>query len=206
MSEILKVFNQNYQLIGKATRQQVHAEGLWHETFHCWLFRYTNQQVEVLLQHRSSTKADFPNLLDISAAGHLLADEAVVDGVREIQEELGLVVRLADLVPLGIFPMAYQIDNFFDREFTNIFALEIELEPSEFDLQEAEVQGMYYCNLLALEKLLHNQIDSIDVSGFKRGKKGNREATLSLTKTDICAQSLPYYDFLFEQMKKMVDL
>jgi hypothetical protein len=60
-TEQLKIFDENRNPIGVASREDVHRLGYWHETFHCWF-------------------------VDITAAGHLMADESVEDGVREIKE------------------------------------------------------------------------------------------------------------------------
>lgn len=200
MTEILTIFNGNHQKIGTASRQKVHRVGLWHETFHCWLYRYYDGQLQVLLQHRSGKKADFANQLDITAAGHLLADESIADGVREIQEELGLTIAFTDLISLGCFPVTYEIEDFIDREFCHIFALEVATEMPEFELQETEVQGLYYCNLSDLERLLKNQTVQLELSGLKRGETGNVATCLSVSKSDVCAHFLPYYDYLFREL------
>jgi hypothetical protein len=34
LNEIFDVFNEQMVRIGEATRQSVHAQGLWHQTFH----------------------------------------------------------------------------------------------------------------------------------------------------------------------------
>ncbi len=35
--EQLKVFDEKYTYLSNENRDKVHREGLWHETFHCWL-------------------------------------------------------------------------------------------------------------------------------------------------------------------------
>ncbi|WP_372454640.1 NUDIX hydrolase, partial [Priestia aryabhattai] len=76
--------------------------GLWHQTFHCWIYRVVNDQIEMLFQKRHPQKDTCPDLLDITSAGHLLASEQPCDGVRELEEELGLSVSFEELDKLGV--------------------------------------------------------------------------------------------------------
>ncbi|WP_223260763.1 NUDIX hydrolase [Bacillus sp. LNXM65] len=92
--EKLNILNEQHEAIGVAPRSDVHAQGLWHETFHFWLLKKELDTVYLYFQLRSPAKKDFPSLFDITAAGHLLANEQPSDGVREVEEELGLTVPL----------------------------------------------------------------------------------------------------------------
>ncbi|GAE07454.1 hypothetical protein [Paenibacillus sp. JCM 10914] len=101
-SEVLAVFDGDHRRIGTATRDEVHRQGHWHEAFQCWFIKKEEGIERIYLQLRSTDKKDHPNLLDITAAGHLLATETVMDGIREIQEEIGVDVAYDDLIPLGV--------------------------------------------------------------------------------------------------------
>lgn len=35
--EVFDVLNEQMIKVGEATRQKVHGQGLWHQTFHCWI-------------------------------------------------------------------------------------------------------------------------------------------------------------------------
>src|SRR5690625_3509946 len=69
--EMLNIFDDHKQPIGVATREEVHRMGYWHETFHCWFITLEGNQEYIDFQLRSPQKQDYPNLLDITAAGHL---------------------------------------------------------------------------------------------------------------------------------------
>ena len=101
MSELFDVYDEALNHIGVKARADVHRDGDWHQVFHCWVIgRDVDGDAFVILQKRAP-KADYPGKIDISAAGHLEAGETVRDGVREIEEELGLQVQFEDLIPLG---------------------------------------------------------------------------------------------------------
>src|SRR5690606_34920459 len=115
--EMLKIFDSDKNHIGIATREEVHRLGHWHEAFHCWFIsKEEGGKYYIYLQLRSSKKKDYPNLLDITAAGHLLAHETILDGVREIKEEIGIEVLPNQLELLGSIDYCVEKENLIDRE------------------------------------------------------------------------------------------
>lgn len=137
--EWIKVFDENFQWIGEDTRENVHQQGKWHETFHCW---FVDRQF-IYVQKRSDAKSDFPSLFDITAAGHLEATEKVEDGVREIEEELGVNVQFSRLTSVGVVRDIIKLPGFCDYEFAHVFIYVSSFEPTDFILQEGEVDSIH---------------------------------------------------------------
>ena len=101
--EQLDIYDDTGRHVGIKGRDAVHRDGDWHQVFHVLIVRPgADRGPTVVLQRRSDAKAAFPGLIDLSATGHLEAGERPRDGVRELTEELGIVVEPADLVPLGV--------------------------------------------------------------------------------------------------------
>ena len=90
-------------------KSEAHRLGLWHRCFHCWICGSDPEGFYLLLQRRASTKDTWPDYLDITAAGHLSAGEETLDGLREVEEELGLQVNPERLVPLGTHKIEQQL-------------------------------------------------------------------------------------------------
>lgn len=98
--ELFDVVNANDQVIGQATRKEVHAQGLMHRAVHILVF---NKKHDCLLQKRSLFKDRQPGVWDSSAAGHLDAGEDYeTAAARELEEELG--IRDAKLIEVGSLP------------------------------------------------------------------------------------------------------
>ncbi|MFC5603590.1 NUDIX hydrolase [Sporosarcina koreensis] len=157
MAERLKVFDENYTYIGEETREAIHKKGLWHETFHCWLVDETN----VFIQKRSSSKKDFPSLYDITAAGHLLVDEDIMDGIREVEEELGIQVDLSKLKRMGFVRDVIRLPDFIDKEFANVFLYQSSFAPNDFTLQQEEVESIHSVPIKDLQALFRGEVDEI---------------------------------------------
>jgi isopentenyldiphosphate isomerase len=118
--ELLDVFDEQGRHVGTKRRADVHRDGDWHLAFHLWVVRAEG----VLLQRRAASKASWPGRLDASAAGHLLAGEAIRDGLREAEEELGVAYSFERLTPLGVHRVADgERDGANNRELQHVFAI-----------------------------------------------------------------------------------
>jgi isopentenyl-diphosphate delta-isomerase type 1 len=88
--EVFDVVDARDEVIGRATRAEVHANGLWHRAVHVLVF---NAAGSVFLQKRSLAKDSAPGCWDSSCSGHLDAGESYdAAAVRELREEIGLAV------------------------------------------------------------------------------------------------------------------
>lgn len=124
-------------------KSEAHRQGIWHRCFHCWVTGTDEAGVPYLLvQRRAAAKDTWPGRLDVTAAGHLAAGENTLDGLRELEEELGLSPDPERLVPLGIRSIEQDISQGCDREFQDIFLLADDTPPEELQLQEEEVESV----------------------------------------------------------------
>lgn len=152
--EQLNIFDSKGRLTGTASRADVHKKGLWHETFHCWFIEAEGNKIFIHFQLRSSDKKGFPNMLDITAAGHLTAEEGVEDGVREIKEELGISLNLNDLIYTGKIADEIIIGEFIDRELCHVLIYKIPAGTKpDYVFQDQEVAGIVKIELPEFEKI-----------------------------------------------------
>lgn len=203
--ELLKVFDENRKQLTVATRKEVHEKGLWHETFHCWIVSDEEQKPVIYLQIRSPFKKDYPNLFDITAAGHLLANEDVRDGVREMEEEIGINAGINDLTYLGILRYEMVNGDILDREFAHTYLYRKTIQKEEFILQQEEVVGVVTATIDDFYALWKGRKDSIEVSGFVVDINGaTTEIHRDVTKVDFAPHPLSYYLELLELLNEHI--
>jgi len=93
--EKLDIVDENDNIIGEDTRENVHKKGLLHREIHVWIY---NDKGEILFQKRSHNKDTFPGLLDVSVGGHVERGETYEQAaVAELEEETGLKASKDDL-------------------------------------------------------------------------------------------------------------
>ncbi|MGF7045580.1 isopentenyldiphosphate isomerase [Paenibacillus sp. DS2015] len=97
IQEEFDIYNEQMIKIGIASRQQAHALGLWHQTFHCWVVRTSaTAGFSLLFQLRHPDKDTFPSLLDISCAGHLTTGEGPETDYVNYKKNWALKLHLAN--------------------------------------------------------------------------------------------------------------
>jgi isopentenyldiphosphate isomerase len=148
VDELLDILDETGRPTGEViAKSEAHRLGLWHRCFHCWICGSDTAGSYLLLQRRAATKDTWPGYLDITAAGHLSAGEETIDGLREIEEELGLKVDPGRLIPLGTIKIEQQLPAGCDREFHEVFLLNDDTPPENLHLQKEEVDAVYRLDL-----------------------------------------------------------
>ncbi|WP_127579057.1 NUDIX hydrolase [Paenibacillus koleovorans] len=206
--EHFDIYDEQGNHLGEAPRSVVHAQGYWHQTFHCWIVKQEREADTVtdwlLFQKRHPDKDTFPCLFDITAAGHLAAGETVEDGIREPQEELGIDVSWEQLHPLGMIPYSIQSGAIIDREMCHVFLLLNELPLDAYRPQKEEVTGLVQIRLEEAVALFHGQVDEVSGTGLERQ---DEEAPLlaksfTLRKEDFVPHGNDYYSKVLEGIRR----
>ncbi len=166
MAKNIDVYDANLQPIGTIDRRRAHNLGLWHRSFHCWIYR-SSPTPAVLFQLRAPDSTNFPDLLDISAAGHLDAGETVEDSIRELHEELGLrEISMGDLVFAGErVEVADQENGQLNREYQSVFFARVEKPLSSYQPEPKEVWGLYWITIADGMALFAGHRESLECDG-----------------------------------------
>lgn len=196
--EYLDIFDDNMQHIGVVSREEAHQRGYWHRTFHCWVIRQEAEKQFVLFQKRGPEKEAYPQLFDITAAGHLQAGERPEDGLRELNEELGIDCTMNDVRFLGLRRESFKAEKITNREFCAVYFLESNIPLEAYVLQEDEVSGLIQMELAAGMALFADEVQEVSVTGFERDEKGvNRHVDLAVRKEDFVPRLQGYYLTVF---------
>ena len=152
--ELIDVLNKDGSFSGKTLMKSVvHREGLWHASVQVWIYTFKG---EVLLQKRAPNKDTYPNLWDISVAGHLTAgDSAANAALREIKEEIGLELSKGDLQFLKTNKVSKQpSDSILDNEFNHMYLVSYPVKIDKLTLQVEEVADVKLIPIKEFQKEL----------------------------------------------------
>jgi len=142
LKELLDIWDASGKPTGQVLEKSIaHQKGLFHPTVHVWF--YTSAP-SLLLQKRGANKETFPNLWDVSVAGHVSSGESILDGaLREIKEEIGLQLKLDDLLLIDVRKNINQFSNgIIDCEFQHVFLSELKTGVKDLVIQKEEVDDV----------------------------------------------------------------
>ena len=169
MTELFDIYDENMRHLGTKPREEVHRDGDWHKVFHCWvIYRDDAGDDWMILQKRAPDKDTYPNMLDVSVGGHYEAGETIVDGVREMEEELGLKIDFDDLVPAGTRVSVARGETFVDHQFADVFFYICDQPLQDYAYQEEEITGLIALSIREGMALLTGECDALEVpaAGF----------------------------------------
>ena len=133
-------------------KSEAHRDGLWHRSSHIWIY---NSNEEILLQLRAKEKPLYPDMWDISAAGHISAGEdPVTSGLREAEEEIGLKLKKADLDFFMIRKHKAIFRNIKNNEFYYVYFFKFDGDINQLKLQKEEVQKIQFLPIDKIEEEL----------------------------------------------------
>lgn len=201
--ELLDIFDEDMVKIGTSERKEVHRQGFWHQTFHCWFVKKINNELYVYVQKRQKGKDTFPEKFDVTAAGHLLSTETPEDGIREVKEELGIDVDLTKLVPMGIVANEIVTETYTDREFCHIYLYLSDNNFVDFMLQTEEVSGMYLIKLADLEDVICRRKNELAATGYEINDNHANSLTTVLTVNDFVPHQQSYFEAVFSKMHEI---
>lgn len=148
MDELIDVLDDHGIKTGKTVlKSMAHQKGIFHQTVHIWFYTKNHQ---ILLQQRGKEKDTFPLLLDASVAGHIAAGETVeAAALREIEEEIGITIEIAQLKKIGVFKSTQKhSETLNDCEFHHTFISELKVPFDQLKKQESEVADLKLISLL----------------------------------------------------------
>lgn len=193
--EEIDIFDADLRLLGKKERRQAHLDGEWHVTFHLWVVGQVNSG-SVLYQWRSNEMENFPDMLDVSAAGHILAGETMQDGIREAEEELGICFDTTKLHNLGYrVEVADQKNGQMNREYQGVHMCEVEIGLNDFKPQVEEVSGLYWINIQDGIDLFSGKLSEVQAEGvfYDRKKEVWIESKRMFSKEKFLPRIQNYY-------------
>ena len=199
---MLMTVDKNRNPLYVKSREAVHRDGDWHETFQCWFIEQVENTYYIYVQKRSANKKDYPSMYDITAAGHLLVGETVEDGVREIKEELGIDVSLDELTFLQAIPNSITLPNLIDNEISLVYLYEVK-KPIRYSFLDEEVEAVMRVKLSDFEKLVFGEVDQVFCQKHEDGEING--CCITISKSQMVPHEMNYFKKVMNKINEYVN-
>lgn len=149
--ELIDIYDENNRSLDvRKMKSEAHRDGLWHRAAHVWMY---NNQGEILLQLRSIEKEQYPEMWDVSVAGHIGAgEEPRVAASREMAEEVGLSIDPIDLDFFKIEQIREVYKSIKNNGFEYVYFFRFDGDKNDLVLQKEEVEEIRLVHIDELER------------------------------------------------------
>jgi len=151
MKNLLNIVNENDEIIGEKSREEIHKKGLLHREIHVY---FVTPNKELIFQHRAKNKDTFPDLLDATVGGHVEIGQGYGEtAIKETKEETGVKINNSDLIfinkirLLGKDDKTGKINNVFNSRYLYIYRADV----SDLIVEEGKALGF---EVWPLDKLM----------------------------------------------------
>jgi isopentenyldiphosphate isomerase len=146
--ELLYIVDENNKQLQPQLRSVAHKTELWHRTTGIWV---VNNKKQILCQKRSMKKDIKPGYWEAFFGGHIAPGKNYLESaVQECNEELGLTITKDIIIPYKIF----KGDKQSHKEFQQVFALIMNKEIHEFQIEKEEIDEITWISMSNVKKIL----------------------------------------------------
>jgi isopentenyldiphosphate isomerase len=151
-------------------RSDVHRDGDWHGSIHVWVYGIDRGIPYLVFQRRGRFKDTLPMKLDATVGGHLRSGETVEETLREVQEEIGRNVTMAELLPLGIrLGVSEDVLGIIDREVQHVFLWRVDEPLTTFAPNPEELESLVQLPLEDVLAIFGDGIVAADALELRAG-------------------------------------
>ena len=123
-NDILKIYDQDLNNIGRATREKVHTKGLLHQVAHVWMFQPVGDDTFIMIQKRSLDRELYPGKYDLIQTTHFDPDESYEEAIVDSLEYYrGLKKSKEDIIHVGSTHQQIDAGDYHDNALVQVFAI-----------------------------------------------------------------------------------
>ena len=139
-NDIVKVYDDMFNMIGTEKWSVVHKEGLFHQVVHLWIYCDEPDGRWMYFVQRSKDMDIYPGLYDLPVSGHIDPDETFSETLISLTEErLGLKLTKDMLTHAGNIRQKVDDGDFHDNAFCQVYVKKIILPIPSFDINGVEM-------------------------------------------------------------------